>query len=54
VNHTMAMARPDYPLPGGTVNATLTIQPAPLAAPASVVPATAIPAAATAPKEGKN
>jgi len=43
VNHTMAMARPDYPQPGGTVNAALTAQPVPLAAPA----VTAAPAAAS-------
>jgi NADH-quinone oxidoreductase subunit M len=54
VNHTVAMARPDYPLPGGTVNATLTIQPVPLAGPASVIPATAIPPAAETSKKGMN
>jgi NADH-quinone oxidoreductase subunit M len=58
VNHTMAMARPDYPQPGGTVNATLTIQPVPMAAPAPVTPVAATaPAAANSAStkvKGKN
>ena len=36
VNHTMALARPDYPLPGGAVNAALQ---APVVTPAVVEPA---------------
>jgi NADH-quinone oxidoreductase subunit M len=58
VNHTMAMARPDYPLPGGTVNASLTIQPVPPAVPALSTPPGATPSspakATSTTKKGKN
>jgi len=37
VNHTIAVVRPDYPLPAGTVNATMQ---APVLGPAVVAPAT--------------
>jgi hypothetical protein len=54
VNHTISMARPDYPLPA--VNAAA--QPAPIVAPAAALSSTTIPPAATAaasPKtKGKN
>jgi len=40
VNHTIAIARPGYPLPGATVSAA--IQPAAVAEPATIVPAAAV------------
>src|SRR5258708_38641808 len=43
VNHTISMARPDYPLPA--VNAAA--QPATLVRPAAVLPTTTLPSAAT-------
>jgi len=53
VNHTMAMVRPDYPLPAGSMNTSASAQPA-LAAPAAVMPSTALPpAAATASAKAK-
>src|SRR5450755_52277 len=44
VNHTISMARPDYPLPA--VNAAA--QPVPVVAPTAALPSTTIPVAATA------
>ena len=40
VNHTIAIARPGYPLPGATVSAA--VQPAAVAEPAAIVPAAAV------------
>ena len=51
VNQTISMARPGYPLPAGTVNATA--QPEPMVAPAAVIPLSS-PPAAMKPKKGKN
>jgi NADH-quinone oxidoreductase subunit M len=49
VNHTIAMARPDYPQPA--VNAAA--QTAPVVAPATVMPTTATPPAGSAPTRMK-
>ncbi len=57
VNHTIAMARPDYPQPGATVNAAAQPAAGELMAPAAVMPAGTPGAAApkmTAPTKGKN
>jgi len=57
VNHTIAMARPDYPKPAATVNAAVEPAAGELMAPAAVMPAGTPRAAApamAAPTKGKN
>jgi NADH-quinone oxidoreductase subunit M len=44
VNHTMALARPDYPQPGPTVNASAAAQPAEVAPPTNMTYTTTSPA----------
>jgi NADH-quinone oxidoreductase subunit M len=45
VNHTMAMARPDYPLPAGSTNTTAAAQVPPLVAPGALTPSAKLPPA---------
>jgi len=47
VSHTIALARPDYPQPGGTVNAAAQPAAGELMAPAAVMPTGTPPAAPT-------
>jgi NADH-quinone oxidoreductase subunit M len=57
VNHTMAMARPDYPLPAGSTNTNAAAQSPALVAPAALTPSAALPsatAAASTRMKGKN